>query len=66
MLQDNKWGRELRIYFNSPVIAAYLRAKRFKVEEGKGYKSNYKFRVNSKDLWWELVKKYGFRLGENP
>jgi hypothetical protein len=66
MLQKNKWGRELRLYFNSPVVAAYMRAVRIKVEQEKGYKLQYKFRVNSGDVWWELVRKYGFRLGKNP
>ena len=64
-LQPNKWGAECRIYFNSHLVAMGLRSLGVHVEEGRPYRNNYRYRVNSQDLWWELVETYGFRLGVN-
>lgn len=66
-LQRNKWGPELRIYFNDAAMAAILKALDMHVEGPRnGYRSGeYAFRVNNNDLWWKLVEGYGFELGLN-
>lgn len=63
--QPNKWGAELRIYFNDPGMAVSLAAHGVKVEYGRaGYLSGkYRYRANSNKLWWELVENHGLRLG---
>lgn len=65
--QTNKWGAELRGYFNSPVLATSLRAIGIHVESGRtGYQSGqYKYRFNDNKFWWKLVEKQGLRLGMN-
>jgi hypothetical protein len=63
--QPNKWGAECRIYFNSHVVAMCARSLGLHVEVGRPYKNSYLYRINSHDLWWELVETYGFRLGVN-
>lgn len=65
--QANKWGTELRIYFNDPGMAATLSATGTHVERGrKGYRSGqYVYRVNDNNLWWKLVEQQGLRLGLN-
>jgi hypothetical protein len=64
-LQPNKWGAECRIYFNSHVVAMCARAQGLHVEVGRPYRNNYLYRINSQDLWWELVENFGFVLGVN-
>ena len=64
-LQPNKWGAECRIYFNSASVAAHLTSLGMHVEGPRPYNDHYTYRVNSHDLWWELVENYGFRLGVN-
>jgi hypothetical protein len=63
--QPDKWGAELRVYFNDPGMAAVLHAKGVHVESNRrGYKSGeYRFRFNDNKLWWKLVVDYGLRLG---
>jgi len=65
--QANKWGSELRVYFNDPGLRAVLDALGAHVEgPRKGYKSSqYRFRVNDNKLWWNLVEASGLRLGPN-
>jgi len=63
--QPNKRGPELRIYFNSEIVAVYLRFKRYNVTQGHPYKNKYRYRVSKNELWWELVEEHGFRLGAN-
>jgi hypothetical protein len=65
--QDNKWGPELRIYFNDPALAASFNASGHHVEQGRsGYLSgSYAYRINNNDLWWELVETHGLHLGLN-
>ena len=64
-VQNNKWGIECRIYFNSDVVAHGFRSMGIHVEEEMPYRSNYRYRVNDGKLWWTLVESYGFRLGVN-
>lgn len=63
--QQNKWGVECRIYFNSDATAEEVRSKGFHVEEARPYRDSYRYRINSVKLWWELVEDYSFRLGIN-
>lgn len=65
--QRNKWGAELRGYFNDPGMAVSLHAHGVHVEyPRRGYKAGeYRFRFNNTRLWWKLVEIYGLRLGAN-
>lgn len=65
--QSNKWGAELRVYFNNDDVAATLRKAGLHVEHPRlGYKSgDYKYRANDNELWWELVESHGLHLGLN-
>lgn len=65
--QPNKWGSELRVYFNDPGFASLLRGLGVHVEDPrKGYKAGeYRFRFNDNRLWWKLVEVSGLRLGPN-
>lgn len=65
--QSNKWGSELRVYFNNPALAASLTASGVHVERGRaGYLSgSYAYRANNNELWWDLVENSGLRLGLN-
>jgi len=64
-LQPNKWGAECRIYFNSPVVAEYAVSLGIHVEGPRPYRDQYSYRINSQELWWELVEDYEFQLGVN-
>jgi hypothetical protein len=65
--QSNKWGAELRVYFNDPAMAMALKASGVHVEgPRRGYKSGeYRYRFNDNKLWWKLVEGQGLRLGLN-
>jgi len=65
--QNNKWGAELRIYFNDTTIESTLRASGLTVEtHNSGYKSGeFSFRVNNNDFWWFLVESLGATIGQN-
>lgn len=63
--QRNKWGAECRIYFNSSSAEIWARSQGIHVEVGRPYHSDYQYRINNVDLWWELVEVYDFRLGIN-
>lgn len=65
--QGNKWGAELRVYFNDHAMAVALRASGGYVEgPRRGYKSGeYRYRINDNRLWWRLVEDQGLRLGLN-
>lgn len=65
--QPNKWGAELRVYFNGRDLADSLEALGVHVEGPRsGYMSSqYSFRFNDNALWWALVEQYGLRLGPN-
>jgi hypothetical protein len=65
--QNNKWGAELRVYFNDLAMASVLKASGIHVEgPRKGYKAGeYRYRFNDNKLWWQLVENEGCRLGIN-
>jgi hypothetical protein len=65
--QSNKWGAELRVYFNDHAMATAMKASGVHVEgPRKGYKSGeYRYRFNDNKLWWKLVENEGLRLGLN-
>jgi hypothetical protein len=65
--QGNKWGAELRGYFNDAAMAKTLKASGMTVEGPRtGYKSGeFKYRFNNSKLWWKLVEEEGLRLGLN-
>ena len=65
--QPNKWGAELRVYFNDHGMAVSLRASGVYVESGRtGYKAGeYRYRFSDNRLWWKLVEDQGLRLGLN-
>ena len=66
-LQHDKWGPELRVYFNDPAMVALLESIGIYVEHrDTGYKaSQYQYRFNNNSLWWKLVNDCGLRLGSN-
>jgi len=64
-LQPNKWGAECRLYFNSDAVAAHATRLGMHVEGPRPYNNQFTYRINSVELWWELVETYGFRLGVN-
>ena len=66
-IQDNKWGAELRVYFDAEDwVCDSLGVLGHGIEDraGGGYRSEYQYRINSQDLFWHLVK-HGYRLGPN-
>lgn len=65
--QPNKWGAELRVYFNDPGMAVSLEALGVHVEyPRRGYMAGkYRYRFNDNVLWWKLVEGQGLRLGAN-
>lgn len=65
--QPNKWGAELRVYFNDPGMAVSLAAMGMNVERRqKGYQTGkYHYRVSDNKLWWKLVENHGLRLGSS-
>lgn len=65
--QPNKWGAELRCYFNDPGTAVALAAAGIRVEyPRRGYMAGkYRYRFNDNKLWWALVEDQGLRLGAN-
>ncbi len=64
-VQPNKYGRELRVYFDaSDAQFAALRSDGHHVEGPRdgGYLSgSYRYRINDMGLFWDLVSD-GFRL----
>lgn len=64
--QPNKWGLEVRVYFNSEVdMSDEFSSIDVYVEQGdRPYRKRWKYRVNDRDFFWSLVEA-GYRLGEN-
>lgn len=65
--QPNKWGSELRVYFNDLGFASLLKGLGVSVENRRnGYRSGeYQFRFSNNTLWWKLVEVSSLRLGPN-
>lgn len=62
---SGKWGMECRIYFvKDQTIKAQLNRYGYKVENGD-VRYEGTFRINSKELFKELVEKDGLKLGHN-
>lgn len=62
---EDKWGVELRVYFDGSDAADRLGSEGHRVENREtGFGSERQYRVNSKDLFWEMVDS-GYRLGNN-
>ncbi len=60
-----KWGIECRIYFvKDQTIKIQLSRYGYKVENGD-VRYDGTFRINSKELFRELIEKDGLRLGHN-
>lgn len=64
--QPNKWGLELRVYFNSEVdMSDEFTSIDVNVERGgRPYRKRWLYRVNDREFFWSLVEA-GYRLGEN-
>lgn len=64
--QNNKWGGEYRIYFNSSLdLIDKLGEEGIYVESGgRPYRSSRNYRINNKEFFWALISA-GYRLGEN-
>jgi hypothetical protein len=64
--QENKYGTEARVYFNCTQESLNaIQEAGYNIEtRNNGYKSQYKYRINSVDLFWSLVS-VGGRLGVN-
>lgn len=62
---SGKWGMECRIYFvKDQTIKNQLGRYGYKVENGD-VRYDGTFRINSKELFMELIEKEGLRLGHN-
>jgi len=62
---QGKWGSEYRIYFvKDQIVMNQLERYGFLVEDGN-VRHKGTFRVNSKELFEQLVSSNGFRLGPN-
>jgi hypothetical protein len=64
--QPNKWGLEVRVYFNSPIdMSDEFTSVDVYVEQGKRpYRKRWTYRLNDREFFWALVDA-GYRLGEN-
>ncbi|MGY0561104.1 hypothetical protein ACW7G2_10360 [Luteimonas sp. A277] len=64
--QPNKWGAELRVYFNCEVdLSDEFADLGISVEEGaRPYRSRWRYRINNNEFFWALVTA-GYRLGPN-
>ena len=62
---DDKWGTELRVYFDGDDAADELGSQGYHVENrATGFGSERQYRINNNDLFWEMVNA-GFKLGNN-
>ncbi|WDK30858.1 hypothetical protein [Xanthomonas campestris] len=64
--QENKWGMECRIYFNSGIdLSDLVSSSGVNVEQGsRPYRDERKFRINNNEFFWSLIR-VGYRLGAN-
>jgi hypothetical protein len=64
-IQRNKFGAELRVYFNVSEKTAATLEKEFNVERRSGgYRGDREFRINTQKFFWRMVS-LGYRLGTN-
>lgn len=64
-LQRNKFGAELRVYFDASEKTVTRLKTKFTVERrAGGYHGDREFRINTQNFFWHMVKR-GYRLGEN-
>lgn len=62
---SGKWGAECRIYFTKDeTIKRQLKRYGYKIENGD-IRYDGTFRINSKELFQQLVEHDGFNLGNN-
>lgn len=57
----NKWGAELRIYFNGNLSTMPSALQEMRVSSRPGF--GYEHRINNNDFIWDLID-YGFLLGD--
>lgn len=57
----NKWGAELRIYFNGNLSTMPSALQEMRVASRPGF--GYEHRINNNDFIWDLID-YGFLLGD--
>lgn len=64
--QSNKWGREVRVYFNAEAeLLDDLASIDVYVEQReRPYQTYRTYRINDRDFFWSLIRA-GYRLGEN-
>lgn len=64
--QPNKWGTEVRVYFNSDIdLSDEFAAIDVYVEHGsRPYRNQWAYRTNDREFFWALVEA-GYRLGQN-
>jgi len=58
----NKWGSELRIYFNGDLSYMPAALQDIRVDPRPGF--GYEHRVNNNNFVWDLID-YGFLLGDS-
>ena len=62
---ENKWGVEVRVYFpKDQTVANRMREYGFSVDDGN-IRMEDSYRINSRELFQELVGVYGLRIGYN-
>lgn len=65
-LQPNKWGRELRVYFNTTedLSDEFTNIGVYVEEGGRPYRGQWRYRINDREFFWAVVRA-GYRLGIN-
>jgi len=64
--QRNKWGTEVRVYFNCDSdLSTDFSNEDVYVERGRRpYRKQWRYRTNDREFFWALVNA-GYRLGAN-
>jgi len=64
--QRNKWGTEVRVYFNcdSDLSLEFSNIDVYVERGSRPYRSRWRYRTNDREFFWALVKA-GYRLGDN-
>ncbi|MBL4832227.1 MAG: hypothetical protein JKY55_20410 [Aliivibrio sp.] len=65
-IQQNKWGVECRIYYNSidDLLDEFQELNIVPESGRRPYHEDRQYRINNIDFFWALVES-GYRLGEN-